>query len=426
MTNHSLFAGNGPAAGIGPGTGPFLAGVVIKVTQGGCFLTAYRHWVPATASDTTARKFALWAISGAGTGVHLPAGDVMSGVLTAGAWNVVPLASPVPLAIGMAYVLATGWNVVGGFPDSDTGGAGLGAADSFGTGGHVNGITSGPLFAFSDQAGGGGLAPEPFGTGQGLFSVAGSDPTAMMPNGVSNSGNFYMDGVISDTTPPGYSGTYRLWPNSVVASASTVADSTVTDDVATRVTLSQKFAVSRVWYWSPPGVTQLATAVSIYAVTGGGLTGTLAYNNAAPAWSGAAGSGWISCPVAVTLPPGTYSVGVYNGSAAEATGKDSQLDYWRTGPGGNGITWGPLTAPSLAAAPLAWTYNGNPAGNPPYSDGTTQKGQPVFSQGPPDQYQYLFAPVATPSPGSTQVYWMDLEGLPVAGGLPECCVMAAL
>jgi len=413
MTTSRLFpATSGPATPAAY-SGNFLCGVIFKVTSGGMWFTGYYHWVPGTSGDTVARKFCLWQIRGAGSGVLIPAATVTSGTLTAGQWNFVSLGTPVPLAIGTAYNACTGWSAVHGFPDSDTAGSGTGAGDSFGTGGHTTGITQGPLFAFSDLAGTGGTKPEPYGTSQGVFSTAGTDPAVIMPASGSSSANFWMDVQVSDTGPAGYSGPYRLWPGKTDTNSSTVPDAAVDYDIATEFALSASCAVGKIWYYSPSGTAQLATAANIWAITGGGLTGTLAATVASPSWSGAAGSGWISCPVTgVTLASGSYKVSVYNSAATpdQWSAKDANTDYWRAGEGANGITWGPLSAPKLSSAGLAYNYNGSLGGStPPFTDGTTQAGQPTFTQGPPDRYPYLFAAVPSPTAGSTQNYWVDIE-----------------
>ena len=43
-------------------TGPFIAGVVFEVTTGGCWLDGYWWWVCPSGQSTAAQKFALWAV----------------------------------------------------------------------------------------------------------------------------------------------------------------------------------------------------------------------------------------------------------------------------------------------------------------------------------------------------------------------------
>lgn len=414
MTTYRLFpATNGPSAPTAY-AGNFLCGVIFKVTQGGMFLNGYYHWVP-SGGDTVSRKFALWQVKGAASGTLIPAATVTaSGTLTAGQWNFVPLGTPVPLAIGTAYCAATGWVSVNGFPDSDSTGAGTGAVDCYGTGGHTSGITQGPLFAFSDLT---FSKPEPYGTSQGVFATSGADPTVTMPGTGSNSANFWVDVQVDTVTPGGYSGSYRLWPGKVDSNSATVPDASVNYSVATEFTLSQSCTLNKIWYYSPSGTAQLATACSVWQITGAG-SGTKAATNASPAWSGAAGSGWVSCSFAGTsLAAGDYKVSVYNNAATPDgwSAKDASTSYWGTGDGGSGITWGPLSAPGLATASLAYKFLGSGAGNtPPYSDGlgTTERGQATFYQpatgAGSDSYPYLYVD------GLAQNYWVDVEVTPAS------------
>ena len=421
MTTYRLFPStNGPGA-VAAFAGNFLAGVLVKVTQGGMFFNGYYHWVPGTNGDTVARKFCLWAIKGAGVGTLVSAATVNSGTLTRGQWNFVPLTTPIPLAVGTAYCACTGWVAVNGFPDSDTAGTGTGAVDSFGTGGHTAGITQGPLFAYSDGAGGGGTKPEPYGTAQGLFSsTLGSDPAAAMPNGGSNSGNFWMDVQVDDTTPGAYAGTYRLYPNKVDANSATVPDASVNYSVATEFRLTKPCLLNKIWYYSPAGTAQLATSCRIWSVQGAN-SGTSVVTNLSPAWSGAAASGWISCSfTGVTLPAGTYKVSVFNSAGVPDgwSAKDASTNYWGTGGDGvSGITWGPLFAPGLAApASLSYKFVGaNGGSTPPFTDGTIEAGQCTFVNGNGDFYPYLYVD------GLAQNYWLDVEVTPApvtVGSLP--------
>jgi len=422
VTTYRLFpATNGPASPVSY-TGNFLSGVIFEVTQGGMWFSGYWIWVPGTNGDTVARKCALWNINGAATGTLVPATTVTSGVLTRGQWNFVALASPVPLAIGTAYNAAIGWFVTNGtgFPDSDTSGAGGGPAGSWGTGGNTAGITNGPLTAFSDQPVHGGTKAEPYGTSQGVFSTAGTDPSLIMPNAGSNSGNFWVDVQVTDTGPVTYSGSYRIYPNKVDTNPATVTDLGVNYVLGTEFHLSQPCTLNKIWYYSPSGTTQLATSADIWSIQGAS-SGTKVAGTNSPSWSGAAGAGWISCSFAgVTLPAGNYKVSVFNNAASPVgwSVKDAATNYWGTGAGGSGITWGPLSAPGLSTASLAYVFLGAGGGNtPPFSNGsgTTERGQCTFSQpvSPPgpDQFPYLYVD------GLAQNYWLDAEVTPVTSTL---------
>jgi hypothetical protein len=407
VTTYSLFPStNGPATPVSY-TGPFLAGVVFEVSQGGMWLNGFRWWVCGTGQSTSAQKFALWQVTGINSGVLVANSTVTSGTLTAGQWNLVTLPAPIPLAIGTSYCACTGFS--NSFPDSDTSGAGTGITDSYGTGGgHSAGIVNGPLTAFSDTT---GTNKDPYGSNQGLFSASlGTDPAVHMPNAQSNSGNFWMDVQVDTATPGTYSGSYRIWPTKVDANAATVPDLNVDYVVATEFHLSQRCTLNRIWYYSPSGTAQLATSADIWSITGAN-SGSIVAGTNSPSWSGAAGSGWISTSFAgVTLPAGSYKASVFNNASVpdQWSAKDASTNFWDTGAGGNGITWGPLTAPGLSSASNAYNFVGaNGGSTPPFTDGTILPGQCTFAQSGTNIYPYLYVT------GLAQNYWVDVEVTPV-------------
>jgi hypothetical protein len=330
---------NGPSSPVSY-SGPFMAGILFKVTTGGCWLDGYWWWVCPSGQSATAQKFALWCVYNTGVGTLVPAATVTSGSLTPGAWNYVPLATPVPLAIGACYNACTGFS--GSFPDNQS---------QFGSGEpYKAGIVNGPLSAFSDQS---GTLPAPFSMSQGVFSVSGSDPSALMPSNGNQSDNLWMDLQVTTTAPTGTS--YRLWPNYPRLPSSASAGPYT---LATEFTLSGSCTVKNIWFYSAPGATALPTRCAIWNVsTKSVVSGT---DNTSPTWSGAAGSCWVSCSYSgVSLPAGDYKVAVFYGGSSDwflfTTG------YWAgTGPGASGIASGPLTAPSnsQAASPGQATYNG--------------------------------------------------------------------
>ena len=127
---------NGPSAPVAY-SGPFICGVIAAVTTGGCWLDGYWWWVCASGQSTAAQTFALWCLHDTSSGSLVPKSTVTSGALTAGQWNYVPLATPIPLAIDATYVVATGFT--GSFPDTNS---------QFGSGEpYAAGIVSGPLTA---------------------------------------------------------------------------------------------------------------------------------------------------------------------------------------------------------------------------------------------------------------------------------------
>lgn len=329
---------NGPSSPVSY-SGPFMAGILFKVTTGGCWLTGYWWWVCPSEQSTAAQKFALWCVYNTGVGALVADATVTSGSLTPGQWNFVPLATPIPLAIGACYNACTGFT--GSFPDNQS---------QFGSGEpHSAGIVNGPLSAFSDQS---GTLPAPFSMSQGVFSVSGSDPAALMPSNGNQSDNLWMDLQVTTTAPTGTS--YRLWPNFPHLPNSASAGPYT---LATEFKLSQSCSLNKLWFYSAPGATALPTRCAIWNLsTHNVVSGT---DNTSPSWSGAAGSGWVSCSYSgVSLPAGDYKVSVFYGGFADwflfTTG------YWAGGGAGtSGITSGPLTAPgnSTASSPGQSTYN---------------------------------------------------------------------
>jgi hypothetical protein len=343
MATYRLFpTTNGPSSPVAYG-GPFLAGVVFQVTTGGAWFEGYWWWVCNTSQSTSAQKFALWAVYTDGTGTLVPASTVTSSTLVAGQWNFIPLADPLPLAIGACYNACTGFN--GSFPDTN---------NQFGSGEQYSaGITSGPLSAFSDLS---GAMPAPFNMAQGVFGTSGADPAMNMPAQGYGSANFWMDLQVTDTAPTGSSN--RLWPN-----YPTIPPTSNDDDLAqtfgTEFLLSEPCALNNIWYYSPPAVSPpaLPTICAIWDVKTQQVVSDTQNNS--PVWSGVAGNGWVACSYSgVTLPPGDYKVTVFTPGGSDNFYQETE-DYWGTGAGANGIISGPLTAPNTgnAARPGQTTYH---------------------------------------------------------------------
>lgn len=342
MTTYRLFPSVAGPATPSANTGPFLAGVVFTLTTGGTWFDGYWWWVCDTGQQTSPQQFALWQVYTDATGSLITSGTVTSSGLTPGQWNWVPLPEPVPLSIGATYVAATGFT--GAFPSSTSE---FGAGDQYSAG-----IVAGPLTGYSDQ---GGSLPSPFSVNQGSFSVASSSPTAVMPAYGFDADNFWIDVQVSDTAPAGSS--YRLWPN-YPTPPNVVSIDTGAQTSGTEFWLSESCNLDNIWFYSPPGVAVLPTRCAIWDVsTQGVVAGS---DNSSPAWSGAAGSGWVSCAYSgVTLPPGKYKSSMFYGGGQTFYTED--VDYFSTGAGGNGIVAGPLTCPNVA--------NAAPPGNSTYQDG---------------------------------------------------------
>ena len=345
------------------------SGVVYAVTTGGCWLDGYWWWVCASGQSTAAQKFALWCMYGApSSGSLVPNSTVISGPLTAGQWNYVQLPAPIPLAIGATYVAATGFT--GPFPDTNS---------QWGNGDpYANGIVNGPLTAYSDAS---GSKPSPFNTAQSVFSVSSNDPTAFMPIYGSSACNFWMD-VQIDTNPP--TGTsYRLWPGYPTVPGSLAGDAEAYT-LATEFKLTESCTLDNIWFYSASGATVLPSRCAIWNV--GSQSTVSGTDTTSPSWSGAAGSGWVSSAYSgVTLPAGDYKVAVFYGGGSQWYVGGS--GYWTAGAGANGITAGPLTAPSAS--------------------GATSPGQGTYHSG-------TWAYPATYAAGNGENYWIDVEVTPAS------------
>jgi hypothetical protein len=401
-----------PASAIGY-SGDILVGTPFTVTAGGCWFEGYWDYV-ATGSSTAPRKYALWTYNGPNpaTGQHVFTDSVvMSGELSPG-WNFTAAPSPIPLGIGTPYLAAAGVN--GPFLDTTSQ---FNAGDPY-----SGGITNGPLRIYSGPT---GSYPAPGNMAQGAFTTAGgSDPSGAMPGQGDTSGDgassFWLDVQVRDTPPDGYTGSYRMQPSTVYPDYQSGNDNPQPYNLATQFQLSQASELNDIWFFSPPGATGgLPTECAIWQVTGPN-SGVKVAEDTSPAWSGAQASGWVACAfTGVTLPAGDYKVAAYNKNGAGGTWSYKRIGWF--GPFGSfrviaaaDVVCGPLTFPVTANADLAYAYNGNPSGTPPYSDGTTQPGQCTFAIGdgtPSAPFPYLYV---NDVGAATQYYGLDVEITPVA------------
>ncbi len=354
---------------------------MFEVTTGGTWFEGYWWWVCPSGQSTAAQKFALWSVYSPGVGALIPVATVTSGTLTAGQWNYVPLPAPVPLAIGACYNACTGFT--GSFPDTNNQ---FGAGDPYSAG-----IVSGPLTAFSDQS---GSLPAPFSMPQGAFSVAGTDPTVYMPSVGSDSANFWIDVQVSSQAPAGTS--FRLWPSYPVTPPGSVSNDTGQQTSGTQFLLSESCTLDKIWFYSPSGVSVLPSQCAIWNVaTQTVVAGT---NNTSPSWSGAAGSGWVSCSYSgVTLPAGNYKTSVYYGGGKTFYQED--VKYFSSGPGANGITAGPLSSPNVANAASCISGSGPDTGQTVTGNSTYQNGPFAY----PDTFD---------SDDDGENRWIDVEVTP--------------
>jgi hypothetical protein len=183
--------------------------------------------------------------------------------------------------------------------------------------------------------------------------------------------------------------------------------------------LAASCALNKIWYFSPAGTVQLATRCDVWNED----TQSIVASNTSPIWSGAAGSGWVSCSFSsVTLPAGRYRVSVYNGAASPDAWSAKMLYYWNIGRGGqygisgmecsgptfDGIRNSVMHIPGLYEASSTSQYIGSGA-NANFDQGSTTQGQSVFAVGPPNAYPNTYVK------GLGQTYWVDMEVTPSGG-----------
>jgi hypothetical protein len=119
--------------------------------------------------------------------------------------------------------------------------------------------------------------------------------------------------------------------------------------------------LNAVAFYSPAGAAGLPAAAAVYTQTG---QAPVAVDNA-PSWSGAAGSGWVTCSMAgygVTLTPGAglYCAAAWSGGSLSGVWDEYSVDWWETGsgPGSGGIVNGILHAPDSAGGNIGLLLNG--------------------------------------------------------------------
>lgn len=413
-TNRIFPATNGPTSPSGS-AGNFISGVVFCVT-GEAWFEGYWWWVCPTGQSTSSIKCALWQIpmTNSITPQLVPNSIVTSGALTAGQWNFIPLANPIPLSLGGSsgmtppitgqgggqYVAAVGSGQP--FPDTNNywGAAQPGAS----------GITSGPLTAFSGPS---ASMPAPYQSWpQGCFSVASSDPSVACPNQASGTDNFWVDVQVADYSAAPVGSSLRLWPNLPAPALTANNDNTIAVS-GTAFVLTRPCKLNRIWMYSPSGSTGLPSRVGVWSVSS--QTEVAGTDNASPSWSGAAGSGWISVDysgLSVTIPAGTYIVAYFNGSGVKCyfdtpnfffAGTDPKGGGTVGGPGWNGISrgGGVLTSPNVANGP-SLVYDDSSGIHP---------GQCCYQPGN-TAWQYPSEFEASADWGETR--WADLEVIPLS------------
>lgn len=390
MTTYRLMDGIGGRPGSGPASGTSYAGNLVcgcafGVTAGGLWFEGYYWWPPVTNGDTASgQKFALWQVdNGTGAGHLVPGSAVTAGALTAGQWNFVPLATPLLLSpcaaaaattYGAVYLAATGKVFSSGFPETK---------NQFGTGDpYAAGITNGPLTGFSSISGSNPAGGSSGWLAQMPFSVGGSDPTLVYPAASDSDANLWLDVQVSDQAPAGTQA-YRLFPNIPGFVAQGLGTQTTAYTLGLEFTLASACALSKIWHYSPPGVSVLPTRCGIWDVaTQTEVSGT---DNSSPSWllpgggAAAAGDGWVYCDYSgagVTLNASQN----YKASTFTSDNTDGWFyavaNFWGTSPDPfpSGVTAGPLTILGNAASTIgqdswnhgtSWAYPATSA-NPEY------------------------------------------------------------
>lgn len=155
-------------------------GIEFTVTAAPHRLFGYWWWCCNSGQPTAQQMFALWLVTGTNTGSHIAGADALSGPLNQGAWNYVPLVTPVLLTANSPYKAVTG--MTSNFPYTP---------EQFGGGEpYANGILNGVLHAYSTSGAG---FPDPYGNPQGTFLAGTADPTTGFPNANSARENFWVD-----------------------------------------------------------------------------------------------------------------------------------------------------------------------------------------------------------------------------------------
>lgn len=416
MTTWSIFPStSGPATATAL-SGNYVAGMMFGLTKV-LWLYGYRWWCcPAGSQPTAPVKCALWNPRSptTGDGALIPGSVAFTGTLTPGAWNTALLPVPIPLSLGTPYIAAAAGN--GNFPFTISQ---FGPAQPF-----ASGIVNGPLIAYSDSSLGATVNASPYTLPQGCFRTDVGDPTLGMPDQGNNSFNSWVDVIVSDVPPAGFTGPYTGWPNKYDLDPGAANDNAATFNLAAEFDLAQPCMTGNAFFWSITGATSLPTAVGIWSVG----SQQLVAQQAAPVWlnaltggAGAAGAGKMKTAFPATLlPAGKYRVSVYNSNGAGGTWSPRVFGYFLTGGGAGGIANGPVSVPAQANAQNAYVYQGaNPGSTPPFTDGHTQ--EPSNGTFAPSTFIYPYAAVdfnisiGSPAGAIAEWFGVDMEFTPVPG-----------
>lgn len=146
--------------------------------------------------------------------------------------------------------------------------------------------------------------------------------------------------------PPVTPGDYRLFASVTPGGTYSAAGNFYT--LGTEFRVGSACTLKGLWYYRPSTATTATPTGAAWAVAADGASGTLLAGSTVTFAAGSA-TGWIyqALPSPVTLAVGqSYRVGVYFSNTLFAY----DGPYWTSGAGANGVTSGPITAPSHANA----------------------------------------------------------------------------
>ena len=294
-------------------SGPFVCGVVIGVTSGGCWLDGYWWWVcPGGQSNGGAAVRALVPLRLR----RRLARRQQHGHIRRPDGRAVDLReATVAAAVGLRGHVCRRDRVQRQFPPPTTSSAAVIPT--------ADGIVSGPLTA----------SPTRPGNSRRLSTQLRPCLASQAPTRVPTCRSTVPVAPTSGWTSCGYeppAGTsYRLWPSYPTIPGHIDSDMSGYT-LGTEFQLSQSCTLDAIWYYSRARCGRAAHQVrDLECRLADEVSGT---DNSSPSWSGAAGSGWVSCAYSgVTLPAGDYKVSVFYGAGRSGTRPQRLLGRRRPG-----------------------------------------------------------------------------------------------
>ena len=163
--------------------------------------------------------------------------------------------------------------------------------------------------------------------------------------------NWFVD---VEMTTIAYTPSYTLHNQSVVNWG--VQPDTVPYTLGVQFAVAQTCMLTGIWFMTPTNAAVLPDSCVLFnADTQAQVPGTL---NSSPSWQqpvagGAGTNGWVKCAYngTVTLSPGVhYVAAVFSADTGVVKWFSGYGGFWASGPGGSGVTNGPLTAPNNASS----------------------------------------------------------------------------